>query len=577
VSDSSGTYSDPVDADVSGGHRLLEEALDRLSAGVYAVDEKERLVAVNATASRLLARSAGDMLGHDAHELLHRDAQGQTVAKKALDVSQGPLASPFSRAGRAWFQRGDGTLLPVSWFAVPCDPDSSQITEMIVFQAIERDEEDPARSARPRPTLSETERLALLADTTAHLINNVDVEKSLLRVVELMLPRLADWVVIDLITEGDEVSRFLVAHADNGKITVREDLQGPMPPVPATSSMPLSKALRGAASTLVNREIYDGPPDTGIAVEQRRLFEVTGINTAAIAPIRGPREVLGAATLGRTGSHHPFTRSDLALLEDIARRIGIALENARHYQRQRQVAETMQRYLLPQLPKLSGAEMTARYLPAPDVSHVGGDWYDAFPLPCGDTALVIGDVVGHDLEAAAGMAQLRNMLRAYTWAQEQPPHRTIEHLDQALEHISDVYMATLVLAHLSVNEAGRWELLWASAGHPPPLLVHHDGITHYLEEGSGVLLGAGLPRSRADARVTLPPGSTLVFYTDGLVEARGQSLDAGLRRMRQHAASLAHRPLDSFADQLLERARPSTNDDDVALLAVRIPGEADDR
>jgi serine phosphatase RsbU (regulator of sigma subunit) len=571
VDDGSGTYSDS--AGVSGQHRLLTEALDSLSAGVYAVDDRERIVAVNATALRLLARSADETLGQDVRSL-HRDARGQAVVRETRDASPGAPSGPLSRAGESWFQRGDGTFLPVSWSAVPCKPDGSQVTELVFFQAVEQEEGTPGRSALPRRTLSETERLALLADTTAHLINNVDVEKSLLRVVELMLPRLADWAIIDLITEGDEVSRSLVVQADQGRTTVREDLQGPMPPVPETSSMPLSKALRGAASTLVNREIYSGPPDTGIAVEQRRLFEATGINTAAIAPIRGPREVLGALTLGRTGSQHPFTRNDLALLEDIARRVGLALENARHYQRQRQVAETMQRYLLPQLPQLKGVEMTARYLPAPDVSHVGGDWYDAFPLPRGDTALVIGDVVGHDLDAAAGMAQLRNMLRAYTWAQEQSPHRTLEQMDQALEHISDVYMATLILAHLTVDEAGRWELLWASAGHPPPLLIHHDGITHYLEEGSGVLLGTGMARPRADARVALPPGSTLVFYTDGLIEARGLSLDTGLSRMRQHAASLAHRPLNSFADQLLERARPSANDDDAALLVIRIPEDA---
>jgi serine phosphatase RsbU (regulator of sigma subunit) len=571
VDDHSGTYSDSTG--VSGQHRLLAEALDGLSAGVYAVDDRERIVAVNATALRLLARSADETLGQDVRSL-HRDARGQAVVRETRDAFPGAPSGPFSRAGESWFQRGDGTFLPVSWSAVPCKPDGSRVAELVFFQAVEQDEGTPGRSALPRRTLSETERLALLADTTAHLINNVDVEKSLLRVVELMLPRLADWAIIDLITEGDEVSRSLVVQADQGRTTVREDLQGPMPPVPETSSMPLSKALRGAASTLVNREIYSGPPDTGIAVEQRRLFEATGINTAAIAPIRGPREVLGAVTLGRTGSQHPFARDDLALLEDIARRIGLALENARHYQRQRQVAETMQRYLLPQLPQLKGVEMTARYLPAPDVSHVGGDWYDAFPLPRGDTALVIGDVVGHDLDAAAGMAQLRNMLRAYTWAQEQSPHRTLEQMDQALEHISDVYMATLVLAHLTVDEAGRWELLWASAGHPPPLLIHHDGITHYLEEGSGVLLGTGMARPRADARVALPPGSTLVFYTDGLIEARGQSLDTGLARMRQHAASLAHRPLNSFADQLLERARPSANDDDAALLVIRIPEDA---
>lgn len=568
MGDGSGTYSGS--AGPSDRHRFLMEALDRVNAGVYAVDEGDRLVAVNATALRLLARSADEMLGHDVRSL-HRDARGRKAVEEADDASHGRPSGPFPRAGESWFERGDGTLLPVSWSAVPCEPDGSRIAELVFFQAVEQDGGNPERTAFPRRTLSETERLALLADTTAHLINNVDVEKSLLRVVELMLPRLADWAIIDLITEGDEVFRSLVVQADQGRPTVREDLQGPMPPVPETSSMPLSKALRGAASTLVDREIYAGPPDTGIAVEQRRLFEATGINTAAIAPVRGPREVLGALTLGRTGSQHPFTRDDLALLEDIARRVGLALENARHHQRQRQVAETMQRYLLPQLPRLSGVEMTARYLPAPDVSHVGGDWYDAFPLPCGDTALVIGDVVGHDLDAAAGMAQLRNMLRAYTWAREQSPHRTLERMDQALERISDVHMATLVLAHLTVDEAGRWGLLWSSAGHPPPLLVHHDGITRYLEEGSGVLLGTGMARPRADARIVLPPGSTLVFYTDGLIEARGQSLDTGLSRMRQHAASLAHRPLNSFADQLLERARPSGNDDDAALLAIRVP------
>lgn len=573
--DNSDAYSNKTDA--THQHRLLQETLDRVNVGVYAVDEKKRLLAVNTAALQLLVRSASDMLGHDAHGLLHRNAQGQMVDEKTLDVSPGAMESPFSSSGQSWFKRGDGTLLPVSWFSVSCKANNFQITELIVFQEIEQEEGNPTQSAFRLRTLSEIERLALLADTTTYLINNVDVKESLLRVVELMLPRLADWAVIDLITEGDEVSRSLVVHAEHGEITVREDLQGPMPPVPETSSMPLSKALRGATSTLVNREVYAGPPDTGIAVEQRKLFEATGVNTAAIAPIRGPREVLGAVTLGRTDLLRSFTRSDLALLEDIARRIGIALENARHYQRQRQVAETMQHYLLPQLPQLSGAEMTARYLPAPDASHVGGDWYDAFPLPCGNTALVIGDVVGHDLEAAAGMAQLRNMLRAYTWPQEQPPHHIIERLDQSLEHISDVDTATLLLAHLVANKAGQWELLWASAGHPPPLLIHHDGITRFLEEGDGVLIGTGMPHPRADARVALPAGSTLVFYTDGLIEARGQSLDTGLRRMRRHAASLAHRPLDSFADQLLERARPSTNDDDAALLAVRIPANSGDR
>ncbi|MFJ4467117.1 PP2C family protein-serine/threonine phosphatase [Streptomyces sp. NPDC089424] len=430
---------------------------------------------------------------------------------------------------------------------------------------------DQPRGVTPT-SLSDLERLALLADTTAQLIRNNDVDNALHRVVALMVPRLADWAVVDLVTESDEVARHLVVHADGGRLERREDLQGPMPPVSDASPMPLSRALRGVASNLAGPETYQGSPDTGIAVEQHRLFKATGIKTAAIAPIRGPREVLGAVTLGRSGPHYQaFTADDLALLEDIAGRIGLALENARHYRRQAQIAETMQRYLLPQLPPPPGVAMTARYLAAPDASHVGGDWYDAFPLRCGDTALVVGDVVGHDLEAAAGMAQLRNMLRALAWSQNQPPHRIVEELDQAMSHISDVRMATMVLARLSTEPHGSWHLRWTNAGHPPPLLVDRDGLTRYLDDANGMLLGTATQHPRPDARIPLPPGSTLVFYTDGLIETRTHPLDVGMETLRRHAAALAHRPLDAFADQLVQRVRPADNDDDVALLAIRIP------
>lgn len=195
-----------------------------------------------------------------------------------------------------------------------------------------------------------------------------------------------------------------------------------MPPVPEESPMPLSRALRGIASTLAGPETYQGVPDSGIAVEQRRLFEATGIHSAAIAPIRSTRAVLGALTLGRAKKPGDFATTDLPLIEDIARRAGLALDNARLYQRQRKVAETMQNHLLPQMPRVPGLQMTVRYLPAPDASQVGGDWYDAFTLSDGSTALAIGDVVGHDLEAGVlYMAQLRNMLRAYAWSQLEPP------------------------------------------------------------------------------------------------------------------------------------------------------------
>jgi serine phosphatase RsbU (regulator of sigma subunit) len=364
-----------------------------------------------------------------------------------------------------------------------------------------------------------------------------------------------------------------VVHADGDTLVHHEELQGPMPPVPEESPMPLSRALRGVASTLAGPQTYQREPDSGIAVEQQRLFKTTGIHSAAIVPIRSTREVLGALTLGRADKAGDYTDEDLPLIEDIARRAALALDNARLYQRQRKVAETMQNHLLPQLPRLPGLKMIARYLPAPDASQVGGDWYDAFRLPDGATALAVGDVVGHDLEAAAGMAQVRNMLRAYAWSHQEPPSRIVDRLDEAVTHITNVPMATMIFARLEAADNGHWELRWTNAGHPPPLLISRDGLTRYLLDGHGILLGTGAGKPRPDASTMLPPGSTLLLYTDGLVEAVGHSLDEGLERLRQHAAALAHRPMASFTDELLRRVRPTENDDDVALLVLRTPAE----
>ncbi|MFF9396148.1 SpoIIE family protein phosphatase [Streptomyces griseoluteus] len=549
------------------------EALAAIGAGVYVVDEKGCIIAVNARAEQLLARPAEDLVGHDAHDLLHRDARGQPMPTSRCSMREAFHAGNTAQAEGEWFACGDGSLLPVNWVITPYDTGGREAATLVVFHYAEQPQEAGRRPEPVAETLTELERLALLAQTTTQLNSTLDTNEALRRLVALLVPRLADWVVIDLITERDEVWRAAVVHAEDGGLVDHEELQGPMPPVPEESPMPLSRALRGVASTLAGPQTYQQPPDSGIAVEQRRLFEATGIRSAAIVPIRSTREVLGALTLGRAEKAGDFTTADLPLIEDIARRAAIALDNARLYQRQRKVAETMQNHLLPQLPRVPGLEMLARYLPAPHASQVGGDWYDAFGLPDGATALAVGDVVGHDLEAAAGMAQVRNVLRAYAWSQQEPPSRIVERLDEAITHITNVPMATVIFARLDQADHGHWKLSWTNAGHPPPLLVSRDGLTRYLTDGHGILLGTWARTPRPDATAVLPPGSTLLLYTDGLIEAAGHSLDEGLGRLRQHAAALAHRPLASFTDQLLRRVRPADNDDDVALLALRTPVE----
>ncbi|GAA1768786.1 SpoIIE family protein phosphatase [Nonomuraea bangladeshensis] len=546
----------------------LPELID---AGVYVVDDRGLIVAVNAEAERLVGRRTADLLGRNAHELLHRDSRGESIPGIRCMVKQAFLSGRTLQSELAWFERGDGSLLPLAWTVAPCELAPGERGAVVIFHQV-----DPAASPGPwaadaEGPLSELDRLALLAETTATLTSTLDVQEILRQLVRLVVPLLADWAVVDLLTEEGGVARQVVVHHENGGLVHHEDLERAMPPVPEASSMPLSRALRGVTAALAGPETYRGQPDSALAVVQQELFQATGMHSASIAPIRGVRETVGALTLGRASRPDAFTRSELLLVEDIARRAGLALDNARLYERQRRVAETMQRHLLPQLPSVPGLRMTACYRPAPRASQVGGDWYDAFPLPGGATALVIGDVVGHDLDAAAGMAQVCNMLRAFAGGQDDPPHAIVDRLDQAVTRMVQPVMATMVLARLEPGPSGRWTLRWTNAGHPPPLLVEHGGRARYLEDGHGLLLGTGLRAPRPEAAVELPPGSTLLLYTDGLIESPSRILDEGLDRLAAYAAGLAERPLDSLCDLLLSGVRPGDNDDDVAMLVLRVP------
>lgn len=568
-----GTAALPVSGSQEQSASPVDGSLEDLETCGLVVDRDGLIVAANSAARTLLRRRSTELIGQDAHDLLHRDDHGRPLPRTRCLLREALLTGSTRHSDVGWFTRGDGTLLQLAWLITPRTVGPGAPGALVVLYERKQPGPVPAPDAAPA-ALTELEQLTLLAETTTQLTSTLDVDEALHRLAALTVTQLADWAVVDVLTENDEVRRSLVMSNENGVLTEHHELKGPMPPVPGESPMPLSRALRGAASSLAGPSTYQGPPDSGIATEQRRLFEETGMHSAAIAPIRGLRDVLGALTLGRSERSDGFTLGDLPLLEDIARRAGLALDNARLYQRQRKVAETMQRHLLPQLPKVPGLEMTARYVPAPHASYVGGDWYDVFALAGDAHALAIGDVVGHDLDAAAGMAQVRNMLRAFAWSQQESPSEVVSRLDEAMMHIADVTMATVLLARISAGDDGLWQLQWTNAGHPPPLLITHDGQARYLDDPHGVLLGTGVSGDRPEGVTVLPAKSTLLLYTDGLVESPHHSIDRGLRQLRQHAASLAHRPLDSFSDALLERARPDDNDDDVAVLALRTPGPA---
>ncbi|MGW1088295.1 PP2C family protein-serine/threonine phosphatase [Streptomyces sp. NPDC002596] len=272
----------------------------------------------------------------------------------------------------------------------------------------------------------------------------------------------------------------------------------------------------------------------------------------------------------------PFDDDDEGLLTALASAAGVSLENAHLYQQLKRAAEHFQRRMLPVLPDLSPLEAAARYEPASELPRLGGDWYDAMVLPDGATCVVVGDVTGHDVEAAPLMGQIRNMLRAIALDRCGPPGLIMSKLDHALTMFDDPPTATLILGRIEHGraEGGGYTFGWSNAGHLPPLLVGADGSTRYLapaRHGIPVGIDASVPRFSHDH--PLPPGSTLLLFTDGLVERRDQDIDTGLGDLAEQAARLATAPLEELCDALIGRSR-QVFDDDVALLALRTPSDS---
>ncbi|MCC8338989.1 SpoIIE family protein phosphatase [Streptomyces sp. R1] len=415
------------------------------------------------------------------------------------------------------------------------------------------------------------DRLTLLNEATTALAGTLDAVEGLQRVCRILVPQLADWCMADLLEDGGELRRVCVTHRDRDVSLT--GVVGSLRGVPQEPSSPLSRVLSGAGPLLLSATELP-PPDAVDALRARglELLLRLGGESLIVAPLRARRQVLGALTVVRVGGSAPLTDADVALVDDLAHRMALALDNARLHQETQRIAERLQRSLLPELPRVHGLEIAARYAPAASTAEVGGDWYDCFRLPNGDTSLIVGDVTGHDLRAAVTMSQLRNMLRGIACDRQEPPGHILRRLDTATSVLYEHITASCTYALVKGPEGGPWGLHWARAGHPPPLLITYDGDTRYLEDaaGHGLLLGIDPQSERDSGLETLPHASTVLLYTDGLVERRGESLDQGLTRLRQHAAALAREPLDTMCDELVAGLAAGSGDD-VALLALRLP------
>lgn len=239
-----------------------------------------------------------------------------------------------------------------------------------------------------------------------------------------------------------------------------------------------------------------------------------------------------------------------------------------------ETAETLQRHLLGSPPAVPALRSAARYVPAGRHAQVGGDWYDAFDRPDGRSVLVIGDVAGHDARAAATMAEARGMLRAIALSGPGSPAAVLTALDRVMDDLGGSTLVTVVVATVD-DDRGAVTLRWSNAGHPAPVVVRSDGTAELLARSPQLLLGVDPACVRTDHELALRPGDTVVFYTDGLVERRGADLDEGTDWLVGRLRERGREPLDELCDGLLDDLGGRA-DDDVALLAVRVP-EADRR
>ena len=245
-------------------------------------------------------------------------------------------------------------------------------------------------------------------------------------------------------------------------------------------------------------------------------------------------------------------------------------------------AETLQRSLLTDPAQPAHLQVAVRYVPAAREAQVGGDWYDVFAQPDGSTVLVIGDVVGHDTEAAACMSQLRGVLRGIAYDSREGPAQVLARLDAAIAGLQLGALATVLIGRLSQTAADRaagvHRLRWASAGHLPPLVVGPDGTPQALPTPvAGLLLGVDPAAVRAESEIVLECGSTVLLYTDGLVERRDQVFDDGIELLGRALSEEHDRPVEQICDALLRRLIPDGAEDDVALVGVRLLPPSDGR
>ena len=537
----------------------VARVLESMNAAFFALDREWRFAYVNGEAERVLGRTRGELLGGDIWELF------PAAVGSDFEVHyRGAAATGRERVFEAYYPA------PLdAWYEVRAWPAPDGLSVYFLDVTERRAAEERARASAAR--------LAVIAEAGAvtgeTLGSGAGEDAALQRLAESVVPVLGDWVIVSLAGEDGRMRDVGSWHTDPALRTTAARY-AELRLAALQSDAPILRALASGRTLTV--------PDVGATVgrtlppgEVSDVFWTLDPRTAVTLPLAARGRTLGALSTYRSAGRPAADEDDVATAQEVAARVALALDNARLYEQQRRLAEGLQRSLLSAPPAPDAAEIVVRYRPAVEVAQVGGDWYDAFVQPSGTTMLVIGDVVGHDTEAAAAMGQLRGLLRGIAYRDGVGPAQVLSDLDAAVQGLGMRTMATAAVARVEQSpeqrDAGLTTLRWSNAGHPPPLVLHTDGRVEALAaERPELILGVDPAASRSESELTVRRGTTLLLYTDGLVEGRDLPLDEGIGRLGAALADLGDQPLEQLCDAVIERLRPEGLQDDIALVAIRL-------
>ncbi|WP_448330310.1 SpoIIE family protein phosphatase [Streptomyces sp. DSM 41534] len=518
-----------------------------------------------------------------ALQQMNSTTESQVRGHRVGEVLPGLDARAIEGAMRHVLESGEPLLDQQSVGRTPADPDHDHAWSESYYRL-----EDPSgrilgiavsimdvsRRHRETSEIAEArERLAVIADASVRVGTTLDLRQTAQELADVTVPRLADLAAVDVLDSVVHREATPRVWADGSARFRALAVAAGYPTDAVHAADPVGEIARYDPTRLITQCVREARPILVPHVTEQDIRRIArdddaagvlkreGVHSYIAAPLIARGSVLGTLSLHRTINPKPFDEEDLTLACELAIRAALCIDNARLYARERDAALTLQRSLLSQQPRdLDGLEIASRYLPA--VSAAGGDWFDVLPLPDGKVGLVVGDVMGKGIHAAAIMGQLRTATRAFSRL-DLPPAKVLCHLDEITPSLGES-IATCLYA-VCDPRTGRCEM--STAGHLPPVLVQPGGDAELIDIPTGAPLGVGgVPFASVERE--LSEGALLALFTDGLVEKRHQSLDVGLHTLvqllRRHQG-----PLERICDQVLA-ALHGAPDDDVALLLARL-------